>query len=87
MSATMIARELASGHGDRMLFQAERLKTLRAMSVAVIHEISQPLSTLAIEAKHLHEIEELVVRKGLELVGVQWMRGVGDGWEEGKDEL
>lgn len=41
---------------DRLLFQAERLKTLRAMSVAVIHEISQPLSTLAIEAKHLHEI-------------------------------
>jgi signal transduction histidine kinase len=44
------------GRRDRMLFQAERLKTLRAMSVAVIHEISQPLSTLAIEAKHLHEI-------------------------------
>lgn len=41
---------------DRMLFQAERLKTLRAMSVAVIHEISQPLSTLAIEARHLVEI-------------------------------
>lgn len=41
---------------DRMLFQAERLKTLRAMSVAVIHEISQPLSTLAIEARHLAEI-------------------------------
>lgn len=41
---------------ERMLFQAERLKTLRAMSVAVIHEISQPLSTLAIEAKHLHAI-------------------------------
>ncbi|WP_257558302.1 MASE1 domain-containing protein [Sphingobium sp. CFD-2] len=41
---------------DRLLFQAERLKTLRAMSVAVIHEISQPLSTLAIEAKHLHAI-------------------------------
>ncbi len=41
---------------DRLLYQAERLKTLRAMSVAVIHEISQPLSTLAIEAKHLHEI-------------------------------
>lgn len=38
---------------DRMLFQAERLKTLRAMSVAVIHEISQPLSTIAIEAHHL----------------------------------
>jgi signal transduction histidine kinase len=41
---------------DRMLFQAERLKTLRAMSVAVIHEVSQPLSTLAIEARHLREI-------------------------------
>ncbi|GAY20979.1 two-component oxygen-sensor histidine kinase FixL [Sphingobium fuliginis] len=41
---------------DRMLFQAERLKTLRAMSVAVIHEISQPLSTLAIEARHLRSI-------------------------------
>ncbi|WP_206245126.1 ATP-binding protein [Novosphingobium terrae] len=40
---------------NRMLFQAERLKTLRAMSVAVIHEISQPLSTLAIEARHLNE--------------------------------
>ena len=26
------------------------------MSVAVIHEISQPLSTLAIEARHLHGI-------------------------------
>jgi len=31
--------------------------------------------------------EELAVKKGLELVGVQWMRGVGDGWKEGKDEL
>lgn len=41
---------------NRMLFQAERLKTLRAMSVAVIHEISQPLSTLAIEASHLRKV-------------------------------
>jgi signal transduction histidine kinase len=40
---------------NRLLFQAERLKTLRAMSVAVIHELSQPLSTLAIEANHLHQ--------------------------------
>ncbi|WP_243917670.1 ATP-binding protein [Novosphingobium beihaiensis] len=40
---------------NRLLFQAERLKTLRAMSVAVIHEISQPLSTLAIEASHLKD--------------------------------
>lgn len=32
--------------------------------------------------------EEVVARKGLELVGVQWMRGVGDGWVEGgRDEL
>jgi len=38
---------------NRLLFQVERLKTLRAMSVAVIHEISQPLSTLAIETAHL----------------------------------
>ncbi len=38
---------------DRILFQAERLKTLRAMSVAIIHEISQPLSTLAIETRHM----------------------------------
>jgi signal transduction histidine kinase len=43
---------------DRLLFQAERLKTLRAMSVAVIHEISQPLSTLAVEAKHLREASQ-----------------------------
>lgn len=41
---------------DRLLLQAERLKTLRAMSFAVIHEISQPLSTLAIEARHLHAL-------------------------------
>ncbi|MEW9856484.1 ATP-binding protein [Novosphingobium sp. M1R2S20] len=40
---------------NRLLYQAERLKTLRAMSVAVIHEISQPLSTLTIEAGHLRE--------------------------------
>jgi len=31
--------------------------------------------------------EELVARKRLELVGVQWISGVGDGWKEGKDEL
>ncbi|WP_343528110.1 sensor histidine kinase [Sphingomonas sp.] len=43
---------------DRLLFQAERLKTLRAMSVAVIHELSQPLSTLAIEARHLRRRTE-----------------------------
>lgn len=42
------ARELA--RRERMLLQAERLKSLRAMSLALIHEISQPLSTLALEA-------------------------------------
>jgi signal transduction histidine kinase len=41
---------------DRFLFQAERLKTLRGMSVALIHEISQPLSTIAIEASNLAEL-------------------------------
>jgi two-component system sensor kinase FixL len=44
---------IALDRRNRLLFQAERLKTLRAMSVAVIHEISQPLTTLAIEAAHL----------------------------------
>lgn len=38
---------------DRMLFQNERLKSLRAMSVAVIHELSQPLSTLSLETRYL----------------------------------
>lgn len=41
---------------DRLLYQAERLKTLRGMSVAVIHEISQPLSTIEIEADNLTQI-------------------------------
>ncbi|WP_159980625.1 MULTISPECIES: sensor histidine kinase [unclassified Novosphingobium] len=53
------AQAVARQHIDRrnrLLFQAERLKTLRAMSVAVIHEISQPLSTLAIEAAHLKSV-------------------------------
>ena len=43
---------------DRLLLQAERLKTLRAMSVAIIHEISQPLSTLSIETRHLARLSE-----------------------------
>jgi signal transduction histidine kinase len=46
------------GRRDRLLFQAERLKTLRAMSVAVIHEVSQPLSTIAIEARALRQASE-----------------------------
>lgn len=43
---------------DKILLQAERLKTLRAMSVAVIHEISQPLSTIALEIRHLKRAAE-----------------------------
>lgn len=31
--------------------------------------------------------DEFVRKHGLELVGAQWMRGVGDGWNGGKDEL
>lgn len=38
---------------DRLLFQADRLRTLRAMSVSIIHEISQPLSTISLEANGL----------------------------------
>jgi C4-dicarboxylate-specific signal transduction histidine kinase len=41
---------------DRMLLHAERLKTLRSMSVAIIHEVSQPLSTLLLEARHLKTV-------------------------------
>lgn len=41
---------------DRLLFQAERLKSLRAMSVSVIHEVSQPLSILLLEARHLSRL-------------------------------
>jgi signal transduction histidine kinase len=43
---------------NRLLLQADRLKTLRAMSVSVIHEISQPLTTLAIEARHLRHMTD-----------------------------
>lgn len=43
---------------DRLLYQADRLKTLRALSVAVIHEIGQPLSLLSIEARHLRTATE-----------------------------
>ena len=43
---------------DRVIFQAERLKTLKAMSLSMIHELSQPLSTLSIETKYLAKIAE-----------------------------
>lgn len=38
---------------DRLLLQAERLKSLRAMSLALIHEVAQPLTTIALEARGL----------------------------------
>jgi signal transduction histidine kinase len=78
---------------DRLLYQAERLKTLRAMSVAVIHEISQPLSTISIEANGLlaasravppdltdvAEISRLIARKAEDLSEmVRRLRGFGD---------
>jgi phosphatidylethanolamine-binding protein (PEBP) family uncharacterized protein len=39
------------------------------------------------EERRSFRAEELAAKKGLKLVGVQWMRGVGDGWNGGKDEL
>jgi signal transduction histidine kinase len=41
---------------NRLLFHADRLRTLRAMSTAVIHEIGQPLSIVSIEAGHLNKL-------------------------------
>ncbi|MFC7537236.1 sensor histidine kinase [Sphingomonas sp. GCM10030256] len=41
---------------DRTIRQAERLKSLQAMSLAVIHELTQPLSTLKIETNYLSRI-------------------------------
>ncbi|MGE4303648.1 MAG: ATP-binding protein [Novosphingobium sp.] len=56
---------------DRLLLQADRLKTLRAMSVAVIHDISQPLSTLSIEARYMLQLAqaEKLDRKELTATG------------------
>ena len=45
---------------DRILYHAERLKTVRVMSVAVIHEVSQPLSTLVLETSHLRQSVERI---------------------------
>lgn len=66
---------------DRLLYQADRLRTLRAMSVAVIHELSQPLSTISLEANGLlsttarvdcdigqvREMAEIIARKSSDL--------------------
>jgi signal transduction histidine kinase len=83
---------------DRLLLRAERLKTLRAMSVAVIHEVSQPLSTIAIEARamvhasqspqadttEMREIASLIARKADDLAElIRRLRAFGSG---GHDE-
>ncbi|HEV2596164.1 MAG TPA: HAMP domain-containing sensor histidine kinase, partial [Sphingomicrobium sp.] len=84
---------------DRLLLRAERLKTLRAMSLAVIHEVSQPLSTLAIEARamvdasrstnvktdELAEIAALIARKTDDIAElIRRLRGFGSGGNEGR---
>lgn len=84
---------------DRLLLRAERLKTLRAMSLAVIHEVSQPLSTIAIEARamvdasrsanvdtnELSQIAALIARKTDDLADlIRRLRGFGSGGNEGR---
>lgn len=87
---------------DRLLYQADRLKTLRAMSLAVIHEVSQPLSLLAIEARHMRALtqapridpEELretasLIERKLESVTdlVRRLRGFGGRTQGGHERL
>ena len=84
---------------DRLLLRAERLKTLRAMSVAVIHEVSQPLSTIAIEARAMvaassskepdlgdvREIASLIARKADDMAElIRRLRAFGSGGSEGR---
>lgn len=52
----MLQNEIA--RRDRILFQAERLKSIKAMSLAVIHDVSQPLSTLSLETQHLVDVSQ-----------------------------
>jgi signal transduction histidine kinase len=51
-------REMQRGleRAQRLLLRADRLKSLRAMSLAAIHDISQPLSTLGLEARYVREM-------------------------------
>lgn len=84
---------------DRLLLRAERLKTLRAMSLAVIHEVSQPLSTIAIEARamvdasrsakpdanELQDIAALIARKTDDLAElIRRLRRFGSGGNDGR---
>lgn len=52
---------------DRLLLHADRLKTLRAMSLGVIHEVSQPLSTIALEANSLVDASASPQANGAEI--------------------
>jgi C4-dicarboxylate-specific signal transduction histidine kinase len=78
---------------DRLLYQADRLKTLRAMSVAFIHELSQPLSTISLEAngllsitgvagtelRQVREMAEIIARKSTDLAQlIARLRQFGD---------
>lgn len=87
---------------DRILYQAERLKTLRGMSVALIHEISQPLSTIALEANNLAalvddprknraeiaEVASLIGRKSNDLANlIRRLRRFGDRAADGPSPI
>ncbi|WP_205479335.1 ATP-binding protein [Sphingomonas arenae] len=84
---------------DRLLLHAERLKTLRAMSLGVIHEVSQPLSTIALEANSLlsataarqpdlaevRDMSERIARKAQDLSElIRRLRSFGEGAGEGR---
>jgi len=84
---------------DRLLLHAERLKTLRAMSLGVIHEVSQPLSTIALEANSLlsvtaakkpdlsevRDMSERIARKAQDLSElIRRLRSFGEGAGESR---
>nr|WP_314447371.1 MASE1 domain-containing protein [uncultured Sphingomonas sp.] len=52
---------------DKLLYHADRLRTLRAMSVAVIHEVAQPISTLSLEANGLLQTVDMPVLDRIEI--------------------
>lgn len=87
---------------DRLLFQADRLKTLRAMSLALIHEISQPLTTIALEARglrsslaaddlcrdELSSAADLMAKKADQLVEmIERLRNFGSGTVQGRTRM
>ena len=87
---------------DRLLLHAERLKTLRAMSLGVIHEVSQPLSTISLEANSLlsatsarqpdlvevRDMSERIARKAQDLSElIRRLRSFGEGAGEDRTEV